>query len=128
MDVDHETQRLLENWARYRIFGDDDGVGFGCSTLADLESRGRRDEVRIPILAGEGFDVDRTIKTLPTPHERYLVAEYIKTGTQAERARWAGCAVNTYKARVQLAIYAFKSAWYDRFCTKRASHLTNFMA
>lgn len=128
MEIDVETRRLLENWARYRIGWTSHGLGYGNSVLANLESRGRRDGVKIPVLAGEGFDVDQVVRALPTPHERFLVAEFIKTGTQYQRAKWAGCSVNSYRDRTEKAVYAFKSAWYEKKRNKGASHLTKILA
>lgn len=119
--VDDDLERRLENWGRWRRGGLDyaqadtsgdtfDGYGSG--------SRGYR-ETRMPTLAGEAIDTDRSVMRLVDELQRVVFARYARLLPRqlglggfvhapsyfgnAEIASWLSCSERTFERRLQQA-------------------------
>lgn len=100
-DIDPETERLMRNWSRWKS-----GVpiGLAVSSAYELEARGRREEVSIPLLNGEAMEVDRAVEALPGELKDVIRRHWLQAGgTIRQRAKACRCAVATYYRRLHQA-------------------------
>lgn len=95
---DDEIDRLLENWARWKITGSSHGRSlspYPIYNLAIIDRQARRDYV--PILNGEAEDIDAIIKDLPPRYARAINEYYLWTGTIDHKARRLNVCENTFR-------------------------------
>jgi len=101
MAIDADTTRMMTNWARWR-----DGGGMSsCAITAayDLEARGRREEVSMPLINGEALDVDGAVKALDAELQEAVVQWWVKQGNAEKKAAACGCVVKTLYNRLDQA-------------------------
>lgn len=103
MAIDAETTRRMTNWARWKVGGA--SIELAMSSAYDLEARGRREAVSVPLMNGEALDVDRAVHDLPG--ELVLVVEqhWLKRGSVGRKAKRCGCAISTFYRRLEDAHY-----------------------
>lgn len=101
MAIDADTTRMMTNWARWR---DGSGMG-GCAITAayDLEARGRREEVSVPLINGEAVDVDGAVGLLRPELKQAVVQWWCKGGTIERKAKVCGCWPKTLYNRIEEA-------------------------
>lgn len=111
MAIDAETDRLMNNWARWR-----DGGGVSCSVTAayDLEARGRREEVSMPLINGEAVDVDAAVEDLQPQLKQVVIEFWTKPGTVRNKANRCGSAVDAFYRKLEDAHYRIRAFMSDR--------------
>lgn len=125
--MDHEIERMLENWARWKVSGGWNGAG-SISSLYDMGPRSPRSGNVIPILNGEAEDMDRIIEGLEDVRlKRVIVIQYQWGGAQETKARRCGCCVNTFKARLEKAQQMILSEKYRRADSARKIYACNLI-
>ena len=92
-----ETARLMQNWAQWRSGA---SISVAVSSAFDLEARGRREAVSVPLLNGEAVDVDSAVEALPTDLHVVVIEHWLKKGTAEKHARECGCGLTTYWKRL----------------------------
>jgi hypothetical protein len=126
--MDHEIERMLENWARWKVSGGWGGANT-VSSLYNLGPRSPRSGNVIPILNGEAEDLDRIIEGLADVRlKRVIVIQYQWGGAQEGKARRCGCCVNTFKARLEKAKQMILSEKYRRSDVVRKITACNLIA
>lgn len=100
MSIDAETERLMRNWARWKLGAP---IGLALTGAYELEARGRREESSIPLLNGEAGDVDQGVELLPEELRQIVRAYWLGKGTTEEKARRARCALRTFWRRLEHA-------------------------
>lgn len=103
MAIDVETQRRMENWARWRADKGSSAGFIGMTNAYELEGRGRRAEMSIPLLNGEAMAVDQAVARLP--HELKPVVEWywLEKGTSRQKAAKCRCSPATFYSRLRQA-------------------------
>lgn len=123
--MDHEIERMLENWARWKVSGGWGGANT-ISSLYHLGPRSPRSGNVIPILNGEAEDMDRIIEGLADVRlKRAIVIQYQWGGAQETKARRCGCCVNTFKDRLDKAKQMILSEKYRRSDAARKRNACN---
>ena len=100
MAIAAETERMMRNWARWKTGAP---IGVSSSSAYELEGRGRREEVSIPLLNGEAIDVDKAVHDLPGWLHEAVWQYWIRGGSVEEKARRCHCAVKTLYRRLDEA-------------------------
>jgi len=118
MAIDADTERLMNNWARWRDGG---GLSTPITAAYGLEARGRREEVSIPLINGEAVDVDAAVEDLPEPLKHVVVEFWCKPGTVRNKANRCGSAVDTFYRKLEDAHYRIRTFMGNR---KRQADLT----
>ena len=110
--------RMLENWARW--VAQDGGSSRSPYPAYNLEPPGKRAGSVLPTLNGEAEDVDAVMVTLPMDYQKVMRINYQRPN-RADRmnAKDCGCALNTYKRRLDEGHKLFASAWYARRSAKQ---------
>lgn len=88
MAIDAETERLMLNWARWKSGA---SVTLAMSSAYDLEARGRREATPMPLINGEGVEVDAAVEQLPPELKLVVIQFWTKGGTIRQKARTCGC-------------------------------------
>lgn len=98
--TDAETHRMMTNWARWKTGAP---IGLAVSSAYELEARGRREEMSIPLLNGEALDVDQGVDLLPK-QVSLVVAEYwLRQGTIRQKLHRCRCSSKTFYLRLRQA-------------------------
>lgn len=116
-DVDEELERLLRNWAAWRM-GAERGGGIPPSPAYSLVPPSPRYESRVPVLSGDAEEVDRIVVGPPglDVKLREVLEVHYMQAEQPIRARVAacGCANETYYNRLEQARALVRAALNQR--------------
>ena len=112
-DEEAETARLMNNWAHWKAGV---SISVAVSSAFNLEARGRREAVSVPLLNGEAADVDAAVDALPRELHQVVVMHWLgettdhrgkprkmRAATIEQRAQACSCAVATYYRRLEHA-------------------------
>ena len=111
MAIDAETERMMNNWARWRSGG---GVSVAVTAAYDLEARGRREEVSMPLINGEAVDVDAAVEALPAELKQIVVEFWTKAGTIRNKANRCGSSVEPFYRKLEDAHYRIRTFLANR--------------
>lgn len=112
-----ETVALMTNWALWKVSGGDTAAGVGgsgiISSAYNLEARGRRAAVAIPLINGDAVIVDQAVRALPAELRQVINVHWLQQiedkrgrlrpwphANTEQRARACGCQVRTYWRRL----------------------------
>jgi DNA-directed RNA polymerase specialized sigma24 family protein len=95
-----ETGRLMQNWAQWKSGA---SISVAVSSAFNLEARGRREAVSVPLLNGEASDVDAAVDALPADLRAVVTEHWLAKGTAEKHAKVCGCEIRTYYRRLDHA-------------------------
>lgn len=89
MARDADTERRLQNWARWKLGAGARGLGYASVNLTMVLGDDRSDyqEARIPTVDCEAEETDRAIMTLPSELRATLEVFYVLGGGVTSKAR-----------------------------------------
>jgi len=96
--VDHETERLMQNWARWRSGV---SVSVGVSSAYQLEARGRRSETPMPLINGDAVLVDQAVEALPDGLKIVLIEYWVRGGRNEQKLKRCRCTERTFYRRLE---------------------------
>lgn len=101
--LDHDTRRMMENWARWAC-ASDEGHSMPMTNAYDMGGAGRRDyDKPEPLINGDAIDTDRAVRTLPDELRVVIVQYWTRRGTALQKARACRCHVATFWRRLHHA-------------------------
>lgn len=102
MTIDNETDRLMRNWAAWRITSGRESQRV-ISSAYTLEARGRRASVTIPLFDPEASEVDDAVKLLELTLRQAVLEYWLRAGPVLDKARRLGCTSRTLYRRLERA-------------------------
>lgn len=96
--VDAETERLMQNWARWRAGA---RMSVAISRAYNLEAAGRYDETPMPPIDGEAILVDAVVEALPDGIKLVLVEYWVRGGRFEQKVARCRCTVSTFYRRLE---------------------------
>lgn len=100
MAIDAETNRLMQNWALWRSGS---LTGVPSSGAYELEGRGSRAELPMPLINGDAVEIDQAVGQLDAPLKLAVEEYWLRAGSIEEKARRCGCEARTLYRRLDRA-------------------------
>jgi len=96
--VDSETERLMQNWARWKS-----GVrmSVAISSAYNLEAAGRYNETPLPPIDGDAILVDAVVEALPDGIKLVLTEYWVRGGRFEQKVARCRCTVSTFYRRLE---------------------------
>lgn len=88
--VDHEYERRMHNWKRWRI-AERRSIGGSPYPIYNLTPRPPRGENIMPLLMGEPEETEKAVQALPSEIRRSEEIWYLSTGTVNQKRKMLGC-------------------------------------
>lgn len=100
MAIDTETQRLMTNWARWRL-----GMSIRIAMTAaySLEGRGPRADVAMPLFDGEAVEVNQAVDLMAEELRQAVVEYWLKSEPVERKAARCLCTVRRFYKRLDRA-------------------------
>lgn len=114
-----ESERRLENWARWKLEGSSGGLGYAKSDMASEGCGDRHREAMVPTGIDEAERTNRAILTLSLDVQRTVHAMYLEGGGKAKKARLLGVSEATIDSRIWLAHRRIETWFTEYEATKR---------
>lgn len=113
MAIDNETDRLMRNWAAWRITSGRESQRV-ISSAYTLEARGRRASVSVPMFDPEASEVDDAVKLLETTVRQAVLEFWLRAGPVVDKARRLGCTSRTLYRRLERGYRAINAYRTER--------------
>lgn len=97
MAIDAETERLMQNWARWKSGA---GVAMAVSSAYNLEATGAWGETPMPLIDGDAIMVDAAVESLPDGLKVVLIEYWVRGGLIDQKVRRCRCTRRTFYRRL----------------------------
>ena len=111
MSLDAETERLMLNWAAWRLGA---RTSVALSSAWALEGRGRRAEAPMPLIDSDASMVDKAVAQLPDGLRVVIEQYWVKGGRWEQKLRAARCTQRTFYRRLDDAHARIRSLLEDQ--------------